>query len=176
MKYNYIKVSDLARQVLIEQRVKRLFEDTKGEAKSVLQQTQALSNELKASGDDVTDQEIQAAMLSALIDANGKLGAVDVSDVESIKTEIKESRGYTINEAGGFIHADELVGNVLGNAALMNEISAAIEELTGLKINGAKLSKSLNTFFKGLKNVTGFPAKAIEKAFSWIAGKLGAGE
>jgi hypothetical protein len=177
MKHNYIKVSDLAQQVLFEHRIKRLFEDTKSTANSILQQTMALSKELKADGEDITDDEVQAAMLSALIDANGNVTAVDTSDIENIKTEIKESRGYTINESSdGFIHAIEMVGNILGNTALLNEISSAIEELTGLKINASKLQKGLNTFFKGLKQVTGFPAKAIEKAFAWISKKLGAGE
>ena len=177
MKHNYIKVSDLAQRVLLEQRMKRLFEDTTSSAKNILQQTQALSKELKADGEDVSDDEVQAAMLSALVDANGNVSAVDVSDVENIKTEIKESKGYAINESGdGFIHAIEMVGNILGNTALLNEISAAIEELTGLKINAGKLQKGLNSFFKGLKTVTGYPAKVIEKAFAWIAKKLGAGE
>jgi hypothetical protein len=177
MNHSYIKVSDLAQRVLFEQRMKRLFEDTKSTANSILQQTQSLSKELKADGEDVSDDEVQAAMLSALVDANGNVSAVDVSDVENIKTEIKESKGYAINESSdGFIHAIEMVGNILGNTALLNEISAAIEELTGLKISTSKLQKGLNSFFKGLKKVTGYPAKVIEKAFAWISKKLGAGE
>lgn len=177
MKHNYISVSSLAHRVLVEQKLRMLVESTKSEAKAILQQTQNLSKELKADGEDVSDQEVQAAMLSALVDADGRLENLDVSDVENIKTEIRESKGYTITESGGaLVQSIELVGNVLGNAALMTEIAEAIEELTGFKINGQKLSAALNKFFAGLKKVTGFPAKAIEKAFEFISKKLGAGE
>lgn len=177
MKHNYIRVSDLAQQVLLEQRIKRLFESTIGDAKSILQQTQVLSKELKADGDDVSDDEVQAAMLQALIKANGKLNQVDVSDVESIKTEIKEARGYVIKESGSaLIQAIEQVSVVLGNAALMSEIAGAIEETTGIKINGVKLANNLNKFFGVLKKVTGAPAKAMEMFFEWVSKKLGAGE
>lgn len=169
-----MKLTHIASTIVARKNYKLLTESAEGDASAVQKQLTNLSNELKADGEDITDEEVQAAMLSALVDADGDINAVDVSDVEAIKTEIKEARGY-IAEAGA-LHAIEGVGIVLGNTAFIHALAIGMNKVTGKTVNESKLKTKLDRIFKAIKKVTGLPAKAMEKAFAWIAKKLGAGE
>jgi len=170
-----MKLTSIASNIIARKNYKLLTESAESDADKVQSQLADLTNDLNASGEDITDEEVQAAVLSALIDADGDLNAVDVSDVEAIKTEIKESRGY-ISEAGGALGAIHLVGDVLGNAAFIHELAGAIQKVTGKDVDETKLKAKLDRTFGGIKKVTGFPAKVMEKAFAWIAKKFGASE
>jgi len=170
-----MKLTPIVLDIIVRKNYKLLTESAESDADKVQTQLANLSNELKADGEDITDEEVQAAVLSALIDADGDLNAVDVSDVEAIKTEIKESREY-VTEAGGALGVIHVVGDVLGNAAFIHILATGVHKITGENIDEAKLKARLDQAFSGIKKVTGFPAKVMEKAFAWIAKKFGASE
>ena len=168
-----MKLAPIAQNVVVRSYIRTLTESVTGDAASVQKQLFSLGAELKKDGDDVTDEEIQAAMLNALIDADGNINDVDVSDVESIKTEIKESRNYLL-ESGGILGALHVAADVLGNAAFIHVLSEAMHKAGFKTVNEAKLKAKLEKIILKIKNVTGFPAKVMEKAFAWIAKKMGA--
>lgn len=151
-----------------------LKENAAGTASNVQSKVVDLGKQLKAAGEDISDEEVQAAMLMAALDAKGKLDKVDAEDVESIAKEIQESRGEVLNES--VIHTIELIGNVLGNSALLNVITKAISKLVGKKMDPGKIKAGIEKVLKIIKSVTGFPAKAIEKFFMWITKLLGGGK
>jgi hypothetical protein len=167
-----MKLTPIALSIIARNMSSMLIESAEGDAKSVQNDLKVLSSELQADGEDITDEEVQAAMLSALIDADGDLDKIDVTDIESVKTEIKESRGYITEDEGifGVLH---LVGDVLGNAAFLEKLDKGLNKI-GIDIDEKLLEKRLKVFFTGLKKVTGFPAKMMEKFFDWVAKKFGA--
>ena len=123
-----MRLAPIAQNIVMRSYMMSLLENISGDASAIQKQVVSLANELKADGEDITDDEVQAAMLSALISADGKIDQVDVSDIESIKTEIKESRGY-LTEEGGILHGIELVGTVLGNAALIHLMAGGFKKV-----------------------------------------------
>jgi hypothetical protein len=167
-----MKLTPIAQSVILNSYSKLIVESVGGDAKAIQSQLFSLGTELKKDGEDVTDEEVQAALLSALIDADGKIDSVDVSDVESIKTEIKESRSY-INEAG-VLHGIEAVGTVLGNSAFIETLADGLQKIGLKNVDEKTLKSKLDKAVNGIKSVTGFPAKVMEKAFGWIAKKMGA--
>lgn len=151
-----------------------LKESAAGAASNVQSKVLDLGKQLKAAGEDISDEEVQAAMLMAALDAKGKLDKVDVEDVEGIAQKIQESRGQVLNES--VVHTIEVIGSILGNAALLNIITKAISKLAGRKMDPGKVKAGIEKVLKVLKSVTGFPAKAIEKFFMWITKLLGGGK
>ena len=136
-----------------------------------------LGKEIKAAGEDITDEEVQAAMLMAALENNGKLDKVDAQDVEAITQQIKETRGYKLREAGGgLVQSLEVVGAILGNAAVLNVIATTMRELTGKEVNPDQISQKINKAMGPLKKLTGLPAKAMKMFFTFIAKKLGGGK
>ena len=170
-----MKLAPIAQNIVLHSYVRTLLESATGDASAVQKQLFSLGTELKKDGEDITDDEVQAAMLSVLIDADGKVNNIDVSDIESIKTEIKESRSY-LKEEAGILHAVEAVGTVLGNTAFLHVLTDGLHKIGFNNVDENKLKAKLEKVVAGIKSVTGFPAKVMEKAFSWIASKLGAGE
>jgi hypothetical protein len=170
-----MKLAPIAQNIVLHSYVRTLLESATGDASAVQKQLFSLGTELKKDGEDITDDEVQAAMLSALIDADGKVNNIDVSDVDSIKKEIKESRSY-LNEEAGILHAIEAVGTVLGNTAFLHILTEGLHKIGFANVDENKLKAKLEKVVSAIKIVTGFPAKIMEKAFSWIAKKLGAGE
>jgi hypothetical protein len=166
-----MKLTTITNQIILKNTSKALLEAITGDASAVQKQLFNLGNELKADGEDVTDDEVQAALLGALIDANGKVDSVDVSDVEAIKQDIKESRTYVIRESG-ILHGIEAAGTVLGNAALLNALAGGFGKV-GIKVDQNSLKQKIEKVVNLIKKVTGFPAKMMEKAFEWISKKLG---
>jgi hypothetical protein len=144
----------------------RLVESIAGDASKAQNQAKELAIDLKAAGEDITDDEVQAAMLGALIDADGKIEDVDVSDVEKIADNIKEGR---LSEGAGVLGTIHTVGDVLGNAALIHVLAAGITKLTGKTIDEQKLKETIEYWTKKIKNVSGFVGNMIEKAIEWIA-------
>ena len=166
-----MKLTTITNQIILKNTSKALLEAITGDASAVQKQLFNLGNELKAGGEDVTDDEVQAALLGALIDANGKVDNVDVSDVEAIKQDIKESRTHIIQESG-ILHSIEAAGTVLGNAALLNALAGGFGKV-GIKVDQNSLKQKIEKVVSLIKKVTGFPAKMMEKAFEWISKKLG---
>jgi len=169
---NNMKLAPIAHSVLLKACTKLVLESAQGTAGAVKNKLFALGNDLKKDGEDVTDDEVQAALLSALIDADGKVDSLDVSDVEAIKQEIKESRSY-LKEDAGILHTIEMVGTLLGNTAFLHVLTEGLHKVGFANVDENKLKANLERIVKLLKSVTGFPAKAMEKAFAWIAKKLG---
>ena len=166
-----MKLAPIAKNVIMTNLINLLAESATGDASKVQTQMFALGTELKKDGEDITDDEVQAAMLSALIDADGKVDDIDVSDVDAIKKEIKESRNY-INETG-VLHGIEAIGTVLGNMAFIHTLTEGLHKLGFKSVEEASLKNKLEKIVKAIKKVTGWPAKQMEKAFSFIAEKLG---
>jgi len=166
-----MKLAPIAQSIVLQTYVKFLIESAEGDASSVQKQLFSLGAELKKDGENITDDEVQAAMLSALIDADGKVANVDVSDIDSIKKEIKESRSY-INESG-ILHSIEAVGTVLGNSAFLHILAEGLQKLGFKEVDEKSMKTKVEKVIFGIKKVTGFPAKVMEKSFAWIAEKLG---
>jgi hypothetical protein len=173
MKKNSTNLSEITNKILRDRRVMFVFENMSGAASTVQSQVMTLGKELKAAGEDVTDEEVQAAILMAALDNKGKIEKVEPEDVEQIAQQIKESRGMQLNESA--LHVVEMVGNILGNAALLNVISSTVEKVTGKKMDPGKFKSALDKILKFIKGLTGFPAKVIEKFFAWISKLLGGG-
>ena len=138
-----MKLAPIANTIILSKLSNLILESADGDASSIQSQLQDLSTELKSDGEDITDEEVQAAMLNALVDADGDVSQVDVDDVESIKTEIRESRGYTLTEGGGVLGALHTVGDVLGNSAFLHELAIGIEKVTGKKVDEGKLKSKI---------------------------------
>lgn len=151
-----------------------LKENAAGTASNVQSKVLDLGKQLKAAGEDISDEEVQAAMLMAALDVKGKLDKVSPEDVEAVAQEIQESRDQVLNES--VVHTIEVIGNILGNAALLNIITKAISKLVGKKMDPGKIKAGIEKMLKVLKTVTGFPAKAVEKFFMWITKLLGGGK
>jgi hypothetical protein len=166
-----MKLAPIAQSIVLQTYVKFLIESAEGDASAVQKQLFSLGAELKKDGENITDDEVQAAMLSALIDADGKVANVDVSDIDSIKKEIKESRSY-INESG-ILHSIEAVGTVLGNSAFLHILAEGLQKLGFKEVDEKSMKTKVEKVIFGIKKVTGFPAKVMEKSFAWIAEKLG---
>ncbi len=167
-----MKLAPIAHSVLLKACTKLIVESTQGTAGAVKSKLFALGSELKKDGEDISDDEVQAALLSALIDADGKVDSVDVSDVEAIKQEIKEARSY-LKEDAGILHTIEMVGTLLGNTAFIHVLAEGLQKVGFSNIDENKLKANIEKIVSLLKKVTGLPAKAMEKAFAWIAKKLG---
>lgn len=171
-----MKLKSIASEIIVRKNYKLLTESAEGDANKVQKQLADLTNALQADGEDITDEEVQAAMLSALVDADGNLDDIDVSDVEAIKTEIKEGRGY-ITESGSLImQILEGINIAIGNAAFIHALAEGIHKITGVDVDEKQLKAKLEKIFKKIKNVTGWPAEKMEQAFTWLAKKAGAGE
>lgn len=174
MKKNQLSLTEITQRILAEKKLRMLFEgNAAGMASSVQSTVMALGKEIQAAGEDITDEEVQAAMLMAALDNKGKVEKVEPEDVESMVQNIKESRGYVINESA--LHTLELVGNVLGNAAFVNVIAKGLLKLTGKKVDPGKLTAGIQKMLKLLKTLTGLPAKAMEKFFALITRLMGGG-
>jgi hypothetical protein len=169
-----MKLAPIAQNIVLHSYVRTLLESATGDASAVQKQLFSLGTELKKDGEDITDDEVQAAMLSALIDADGKVANVDVSDIDSIKKEIKESRTY-VNESG-VLHSIEAVGTVLGNTAFLHILAEGLHKIGFKSVDEKSLKAKIEKVISGIKKVTGFPAKVMEKSFEWIADKLGFSE
>jgi hypothetical protein len=177
MKKNTISISQLTYQILFEQRVCKLVETVTSTAQSVQSTLAKLGDDINNAGMKMSDDNVQAAVLDQLIDAGGKVGKVDISDVEKLDQQVQEHAGY-IQEGGGAVATiTHTIGDVLGNSALVEFLSHAVAKILGKKDTEVKGSlKKVQSFFKNLSALTGLPGKAVEKAFKWIAAKWGAGE
>ncbi len=154
----------------------RIFESVTGEIKDVEKDVDTIKKELEADDEIADDNDIKAAILLQAIEKDGDL---DQLDLEAVKKEVKENNknkvsGQPLNEdAGGIIHALELIGNFAGNADLVHFIANKVEKLTGKKMDEGKFKEKVLKIVEGLKTVTGLPAKALIKFFEWAAEKLG---
>lgn len=157
-----------------------IMESVTGEIKNVEQSVTNIMDELKDEGDDAESDEVKAAILMQAMDLADEGKDIEDLDLDKAKSDVKEGlsiRGKSYDEVnesvGGAIHVLELIGNVLGNSALLEFIAHKIEKATGQKPDMGKVAKTIEGIAGALKKVTGLPAKAIEKFFEWIANKFG---
>lgn len=176
MTRNTISLGEIANRILLERRIMLMLENAAGAASSIQSKVINFGKELKAAGEDPTDEEAQAALLIAALNKGGNLDKVDVEDAENAAKELKENRKYALNESGIVLEALEIIGNILGNVALANVIAAAVEKTTGKKVDMSKMATKVKSFAKGLKNLTGLPALAMNKFFTMVTKKLGGGD
>ena len=171
-----MKLAPIANTVILSRISNLILESASGDASAVQSQIQDLSAELKADGEDISDEEVQAAMINALVDADGDMSQIDVEDVESIKNEILNARGYTLSESSSVLHAIHSGGDVLGNAAFIHQLALGVEHVTGKKIDEGKLKTKIQWITEKIKKASGLPAHAMEAFFEWVAKKLGGSE
>lgn len=160
------------------QLINMLVESISAEVKDVEKDVEAIMKDLKDEGKDAETDEVKAAILLQAIENDGEIEEIDV---EKAKEEVKEGialRDKTIgqiNEAeSSIVHAVEVAGAILGNAALLEFIAKKLEKLTGKAIDPGKIKSSIEKVLVAIKKVTGLPGKAISKFFGWAASKLGA--
>jgi len=177
MKRNTIRLSDLTHQILIERRVNKLLENISSVASSVQGELKKLGDDVVDAGLDMADDEVQAALLMSLLDSKGDIDKVDVSDVEAIEKQVQEARGHINESASGVGAVVHTIGDILGNAAVVEVLSIGIAKITGKKDSDVGTAmKKVQKIFKNVGAIAGLPGKAIERAFKWIAAKWGAGE
>ena len=135
------------------------------------------SKEVENAGEDVADENVQAAMLMAALEKGGDVSKVNAGDVEAAMDQgVKEAKRSLRESENPVVMIIEGVALVLGNAALVEGICAAIEKATGKKLDPSRFTKAANTIARLVKNITGFPMKVFGKAIEWIIQKLGGGE
>jgi hypothetical protein len=168
-----MKIAPIANQIYL----RTIVESISGDASKTNLITKKLANDLKQSGSDANEEEVQGAMLMALAKADFNIDQIDVSDVESIKNEIQESRGYKLNEAAGtvgtIIHG---IMDLLGNSALIDISIGEIEKETGKSVNKNRVKSMLKKGLVWLDKLAGAPAKGMKLLFEAIARVFGAGE
>ena len=177
MKKSTITLSELTYRIILEQRAQRLMETITAAASSANSALKQIGDKINNAGMDISDEEVQAALLSKLLDAGGKVDKVDVSDVQELEKQIQESRDYIQESGGAAATVAHAVGDVLGNAAFIETIAHGLAKITGKKDAEIKASfKKAQTFLKNAGAIAGFPGKVIERFFKWIAAKWGGGE
>ncbi len=134
-----------------------------------------VSKEVEKDGEDVDDEEVQAAMMMAALEKGGDISKVKASDVEKELPTVEERR--MVNESGGGIIDGVLtvISLVLGNMAFIEAICAAIESATGKKIAPEKAKEAAQSLVKKIKGAAGWIMKKIGQAIEWIIGKMGGG-
>lgn len=153
-----------------------LLESIKDKALIANKDLMTLGKELKTSSVDPTDEEIQAALLIKTIENGGNIKNIEPSEVQDLEAQIKEEREYLNESESVSVLVIEGLGTILGNTALLHAITHAVEKITNKKINEEKVRLQVQKNIKQLKNITGFPAKAMETFFKYIAKRLGGGE
>ena len=176
MKKNTISILQLTQEILWTKKLNTILESITGQAAAANSELMNLGKELKQSGLDPTDEEVQAALLMKAIEAGGKLDKIEPKDVKELEAQIKEGRNY-INESGGAaVMAVEGVGMALGNSALVHGIALGVEKITGKKQDDAKVKAGIEKRLKEIKNITGFPAKVVSQFFTFLVKAWGGGE
>ena len=134
-----------------------------------------VSKEVEKDGEDVDDEEVQAAMLAAALEKGGDISKVKASDVEKELPTVEERR--LVNESGGGLLDSILtvVSLVLGNMAFIEAICAAIEKITGKKMDPKIVKTKLGEFDASIKGLSGWVMKKFGQAIEWIIKKLGGG-
>jgi hypothetical protein len=136
------------------------------------------SKEAEKAGEDVADEDVQAAMLLAAIEKGGDPSKVTGADIETQmeKATVKETKQQLQESHSLGVQIVETGALILGNLALVEAICEVIEKITGKKIDASKFTKAVNTFAGWVKKATGWPMHAFGKAIEWVIKKLGGGE
>ena len=134
------------------------------------------SKKLDDAGEDVADEDVQAAMLLAAIEKGGDPAKITPDDVEKNMPSVQERKQNLRESENVALLITEMVSLVLGNAALVEGICKVITKITGKNIDASKFKEGANKVATLIKNITGWPMKAFGKAVAWIISKFGGGE
>jgi hypothetical protein len=156
-----------------------LLENVTKEIKDVDKDVAEILKDLEKEGAD--EEDAKAAIMMQAMELADKGKDMEEIDIEKAKEEVKEGlkiKGKSLDEisesAGGVVHAIEMAGVVLGNAALLEFIAKKLQKLTGKKMDPSKMKERIEGFLGAMKKVTGLPGKMISKFFGWVAEKFGA--
>jgi hypothetical protein len=189
MNKSTISISELAHRILMERKMSKWIAEIDESWSTMIGSLNenmpsgidnallGVTNKIDAAGEDVGDEDVQAALLVAALEKDGKLSTISPEDVKKQMPTVSERNNSKLNEnAGGAIVVIEQLSLVLGNAALVEEICKVIEKVTGKKADPTKFTAAVNKVASFMKKVTGWPMKQIGKAIEWIIKKLGGGE
>jgi len=195
MSKKQISISELAQRIVLEKKFDKMIAEVTLGMKSASKKASRLLKEgglpsgidqgiLKASkeaekaGEDVADENVQAAMLMAALEKGGDPSKVTGADIEAQmeKATVKETKQQIQESHSLGVQIVEMGALVLGNLALVEAICEVIEKITGKKIDASKFTKAVNTFVGWVKKATGWPMHVFGKAIEWIIKKLGGGE
>lgn len=183
-----LSLSEIAYRILRERKFKQMVAEITAAMKSsskmlkeagipsgIDQGILKVSKEVENDGEDMDDEEVQAAMMMAAIEKGGDISKVKASDVEKELPTVEERR--IVNESGGGAVDAVLtvLSLVLGNMAFIEAICTAIEKVTGKKVPVDKAKKAAETMVGKLKAASGWVMKKIGQAIEWIIEKMGGG-
>ena len=185
-----LSLSEMAHRIVLEKKFNKMVaEITRGMQLStrmldenlpsgIDQAILAASKKLDAAGEDVTSDEVQAALMVAALKKGGDPSKVSPEEVEALMPTVQEKRQtrQPLNEGGVVLQVVEAISVVLGNAALIESICKVIEKVTGRKADPSKFIKAVNWVSGKIKKITGWPMEKLGEAVEWIIGKLGGGE
>lgn len=187
MKKHQISISELAQQIMLERKTNKII----AEVRTILRGVSQMLNEnlpnvedsilgatkkLDSAGEDVSDMDVQAALLMAAIQKGGDPSKVSPEEVEKNMPTVQEKK-QTINESEGpVLLIVETISLILGNAALVEGICKVINIATGKMINPTKFESRAKQLVNLLQKVTGWPMKKMGEAVQWIIKKLGGGD
>lgn len=188
MSKKQISISELAQRIVLEKKFNKMVAEI---TKSMRSKTKTInenlptgidqailgaSKKLDAAGEDVADQDVQAAMLLAAIEKGGDPAKITTDDVEKNMPSVQERKQVLKESENVALLITEMISLVLGNAALIEGICKVITKITGKNMDANKFKAGANKVATLIKNITGWPMKAFGKAVAWIIGKLGGGE
>lgn len=185
MSKNQISISELAQRIVLEKKFNKMVAEITRSMSMTLNENlpggidQAIlgaSKKLDAAGEDVADEDVQAAMLLAAIEKGGDPAKITPDDVEKNMPSVQERKQVLKESENVALLITEMVSLVLGNAALIEAICKVITKITGKNIDAGKFKEGANKVATMIKNITGWPMKAFGKAVAWIISKLGGGE
>jgi len=188
MSKKQISISELAQRIVLEKKFDKMVAEI---TKSMRSKTKIISEnlptgidqailgaskKLDAAGEDVADQDVQAAMLLAAIEKGGDPAKITPDDVEQNMPSVQERKQVLKESENVALLITVMVSLVLGNAALVEGICKVITKITGKNMDANKFKAGATKVATLIKNITGWPMKAFGKAVAWIISKMGGGE
>lgn len=185
-----LSLSEIAHRIVLERRFNKMIAEITSAMKASTQMLNEAglpsgveqgilkaSKEVENAGEDVADEDVQAAMLMAALEKGGDVSKVSATDVEAAMEQgVKEAKQPLRESENVALMIVETIALVLGNAALVEGICAAIEKITGKKADPSKFTQGVNKIAGWIKKITGFPMKVFGDTIAWIIKKLGGGE
>ena len=134
----------------------------------------AATKEVEAAGKDISDENVQAALVMAALEKNGDLSKVGAQDVEAVMEKQGNQGKQSLGEsAGGVVGLIEAGSVFLGNLALIETACEVFSKVLGKKIDPSSFKAGLATVLNRIKKVTGFPMRVLGNVVTWIVKKLG---
>lgn len=187
MNKTQISLSELAHRIVLEKKFNKMIAEIEAMMKATTQilnenipsgidqSILQVSKNLDAAGENVENEDVQAALLIAAIKKGGDPSKVTPEEVESLMPTVQEKR-QKLNESGAVLQIVETISLVLGNAALIEAICKAITKATGKATDPSKFTQKMRDISVKIKQVVGWPMKKLGQAIEWIIAKIGGGK